>query len=66
MTDCNHDELRQISTITAETTWSRGPNGLHVPDGEITKVLEEETEWFECVDCGESVEPEFLPQQRRR
>ena len=59
MIDCDHDELRQISTITAETTWSRGADGFHVPDDEITKVLGEDTEWFECVECGEHVEPEM-------
>lgn len=61
MIDCNHDELRQISAITAETTWTRGADGFHAPDAEINHVLEEETELFECVECGEQVEPEPPP-----
>jgi len=61
MTDCKHDELRQISTITAETAWTRGADGFHVPDREINEVLSENTEWFECVECGDHVEPETAP-----
>lgn len=61
MTHCKHDELRQISTITAETTWARGADGLHAPDADINKVLGEDTEWFECVECGERVEPQTPP-----
>jgi hypothetical protein len=63
MTDCDHNELRQISTMTAETTWTRGLDGFHVPDSEITKVLGEDTDWFECIDCGESVEPDVSAEQ---
>jgi hypothetical protein len=59
VTECAHDELTQISTITAETTWSREPGGYHTPDEAISKVLGEETEWFECADCGERVEPDI-------
>jgi hypothetical protein len=61
VTDCTHDELTQISTITAETTWSREPGGYHMPDEAISKVLGEETEWFECADCGEHVGPDLAP-----
>jgi hypothetical protein len=32
---CQHDELRQISTITAETFWLRGQDGRHLPDEAI-------------------------------
>jgi hypothetical protein len=55
---CNHDELRQISTLTAKTTWIRSADGFHTPEAEINQVLEEETALFECVECGERVEPE--------
>jgi hypothetical protein len=60
VTDCTHDQLTQISTITAETTWSRELDGHHMPDEAISKVLGEETEWFECADCGEHVEPDLV------
>jgi hypothetical protein len=55
--DCQHDELRQISTLKTETMWIRDADGFHVPDAEINRVLEEDTQLFECVDCGEQVGP---------
>jgi hypothetical protein len=65
MTHCQHEELRQISTLTAETIWTRGADGFHVPDAEINQVLGEDIEWFECVDCGERVEPATAPDGSR-
>ena len=61
MTDCSHDELRQISTLTAEMTWTRDGSGHHQPDEAISKVLGEDTEWFECTDCGEHLDPDVAP-----
>lgn len=58
---CTHDELRQLSTITAETVWNREPDGHHLPEATFTKVLWEETEWFECSACGERVSPDLAP-----
>jgi hypothetical protein len=58
LTACTHDELIQVSTITAQTIWSREPDGHHEPEESISKVLGEETEWFQCPDCGEHVEPD--------
>ncbi len=57
MADCPHDTLREISTVTAETIWSREADGYHAPYTGF-KVLGEDTEWFECADCGERVQPE--------
>jgi hypothetical protein len=54
---CEHEEIRQISTITAETIWMRSETGTYMPDEEINKVLGEDTELWECVSCGEEVEP---------
>lgn len=59
MNECPHDELVQVSTITAETIWNRELDGHHVPEETISKVLAEETEWFECANCGERVEPDL-------
>jgi hypothetical protein len=61
MNECPHQELRQVSRLTAETTWSRAADGHHLPDEAITKVLGEETEWFECALCGERVAPDLAP-----
>lgn len=59
--DCAHDELRQHSTLTAETIWIRGEDGFHAPEDEINTILAEETLWFECLGCGSSVDPSTAP-----
>jgi hypothetical protein len=51
---CAHPEIRQISTVTAETWWTRQDDGRYEPDAEMT-VLGEDTEWWECVECGEKL-----------
>ena len=61
MTGCRHEELRQISTLTTETIWSLGPGGFYVPEPLINDVLGEDTETFECVACGEPVDPVTAP-----
>lgn len=53
---CLHLQLTQVSTLLAETTWTRQGNGTYSPDEAITKVLDEETEWFECDDCGARID----------
>lgn len=58
---CRHDHLVQISTLAARTDWTRGANGFHEPDEAISKVLGEETEWFECEECGEQLWPDLAP-----
>jgi hypothetical protein len=61
MVDCPHEELRQISTLRTETIWTRGADGFYVPGVEINEVLGEDVEAFECVACGERVEPATAP-----
>jgi hypothetical protein len=56
---CRHLRIRQFSTISAMTVWTLDETGSYEPDEAITKVLDEQTEWWECADCGERVSPEF-------
>jgi hypothetical protein len=58
---CSHDRLVQVSTITALTDWTRTPDGFHAPVESISKVLGEDTEWFECAECGDRVCPDLAP-----
>lgn len=53
---CLHPQLTQVSTLLAETTWTREDDGTYSPDEAITKVLHEETEWFVCDDCDERID----------
>lgn len=58
---CLHLRIRQFSTISAVTVWTKDETGSYLPDDAITKVLDEETERWECADCGESVSPDLAP-----
>jgi hypothetical protein len=53
---CDHGRLAQRSVVHALTYWSRGAAGGYQPEpaGEIclSKILVEETEGWECLDCG--------------
>jgi hypothetical protein len=50
---CPHTELRQISTLTAETMWTL--DGERYDPGLEPKILGEDTQSVECTDCGEEV-----------
>lgn len=54
MTDCTHEAIYQLSSATLRTMWTRSDDGSYDPD-DTPDVLGEDTEWFECVDCGEGV-----------
>lgn len=55
---CRHENAVQISTVLAKTYWTRtDETGVYEPDefaGDVAihKVVSEETESFECADCG--------------
>lgn len=51
--DCSHENLVQLSTIYARTSWTRQDDGSYTPDEvPCSKVLEEETTEWRCNDCG--------------
>jgi hypothetical protein len=57
--ECEHERLKQVSTVVAETFWNRQPSGSYEPEPAgpicLSRIVEEQTESFTCEDCGEPV-----------